>query len=285
MKLSILTHVGLLASVSKAMYQCPITTPGEPNALEFAFSVQKLLYDYYESVPVNTTFFDTLPMGTKMSPLNNMTMSANVVTNLEGLQKQSMIAGKGILELGAMYPDFQEPACEYTLPTAMNASSHIMNAFLIEASLCGAFIGLADYVQTPTEAFLMARIAAEHGIHAAYILSYMNAAPFSAQSTMLTPAFTPTQILRQGSEVGMLGGYLGGCVAAPAAPCGATVQIGDANAELVAAGAGSGSGTTGSNVTTTGSSTPVQVTGNAASRNTGFGAVLSGAVAFAAMLL
>lgn len=38
-----------------------------------------------------------------------------------------------------------------------------MNAYNLEATMCGAFIGLADYVQSPQAAFSMARLAAEHG--------------------------------------------------------------------------------------------------------------------------
>lgn len=290
MKLSILTKMGILVSSSNAMYQCPITMPGEPTALEFAFSVQKLLYNYYDSVPANTTFFDALPMGKTESPLNNMSMSANIVTNLEGLKQQSMLGVNGIQDLGAMYPGFKKPSCEYILPTVTNASSHLMNAYFLEATMCGAFIGLADYVQTPTAAFLMARLAAEHGIHASFLGSYMKAAPFSANSTMLTPAFTPAQILTKGMEVGMLGNYLGSCVPAPAAPCNGTVQIGDANASLLAAGtatstSSSNSSSSGVGSTMTGSSTPATVSANGVARNQGFGAVLSMGLVVAAMLL
>ncbi|KAK5013257.1 hypothetical protein LTR39_003734, partial [Cryomyces antarcticus] len=175
--------------------------PSDASAIKFAYSIQNLLYNYYKSVPVNTTFFDKLPMGTTTSHLDNMTMSANVVTNLQGLQNQAMLGVQALSDFGSMASSWVVPSCTYTYPPVTNASSHIVNAYYIEASLCGAFIGLADYVQTPTAAFLMARLAAEHGIHASFLGSYMNAAPFSATNTMLTPAFTPESLLRVGSEL------------------------------------------------------------------------------------
>jgi len=96
---------------------------------------------------------------------------------------------------------------------------------------------LADYVESPTSAFLMARLAAEHGIHAAYLLSYMTGTPFNANSTSLTAAFTPDYVLGISSavpfDVGRLGHFLStGCVVAPSAPCGATVSFGPALAAL-----------------------------------------------------
>lgn len=284
MKLGVFTVLGLLASTTSAMYQCPITMPGEPAALEFAYSVQKLLYNYYQSVPVNTTFFDTLPMGAIVSPLDNMTMSANVVSNLEGLQNQAMLGVQGLSDLGSMYPGFHEPSCMYTYPAVINASSHIMNAYFIEATLCGAFIGLADYVQTPSAAFLMARLAAEHGIHASFLGSYMKATPFPSNSKMLTPAFTPAQILGMGTKVGMLGNFLGSCVPAPPAPCNGTVQIGDLNAVLLSAGAAT-TNSMGTGATMTSSSMPQQATSNGVERSGIFSGALAGSAALAAMVL
>lgn len=83
----------------------------------------------------------------------------------------------------------------------------------------------------------MARLAAEHGIHAAYLLSYMTGTPFNANSTSLTAAFTPDYVLGTSNavpfDVGRLGQFLGaGCVVAPSAPCGATVSFGPALAAL-----------------------------------------------------
>jgi hypothetical protein len=34
---------------------------------------------------------------------------------------------------------------DYSLPAPADAQSHLMNAYQMEATLCGTFIGLADY--------------------------------------------------------------------------------------------------------------------------------------------
>lgn len=85
----------------------------------------------------------------------------------------------------------------------------------------------------------MARMSAEHGIHASYLGSYINPVPFSSGSMSLTPAFTPEMVLTPGSgqaeraNVGHLGAYIpSGCLAAPTAPCGVSVAIGNLTATL-----------------------------------------------------
>ena len=96
----------------------------------------------------------------------------------------------------------------------------------------------------------MARIAAEHGIHGSFLGSYMNDTPYSADSTALTPAFTPQQVLQMGSgasrsQVGKLGRYVPvSCAPVPPAPCGGSVSIGMVNSMLSGAGMTSGMGST-----------------------------------------
>lgn len=96
-------------------------------------------------------------------------------------------------------------------------------------------------MQSPTFAFLAARLAAEHGIHAAYLLSYMTSTPFAPDSTSLTSAFTPDYVLGNSTasdaplfDVGRLGQFLSSaCVPQmPQAPCGGTVSIGNEVAML-----------------------------------------------------
>jgi len=70
------------------------------------------------------------------------------------------------------------------------------------------------------------------GIHASYIGSHMKPVVFPANSTSLTPAFTPEMVSMKGMGVGPLGDYLNGCVMPPAAPCGGTVEIGKLGAML-----------------------------------------------------
>lgn len=95
----------------------------------------------------------------------------------------------------------------------------------------------------------MARLAAEHGIHASFLGSYFQDTPYSADSMALTPAFTPAHVLQKGngasrSQVGMLGQYIpSSCAPIPPAPCGGDVSIGMINAMLSNAGYGSVNGT------------------------------------------
>ena len=100
----------------------------------------------------------------------------------------------------------------------------------------------------------MARMSAEHGIHASYLGSYVNPAPFSMDSMALTPAFTPEMVLTPGSgqavrsNVGHLGAYIPqGCLAVPMAPCGVNVMVGNLTATLSG---GSGSMTASATATT-----------------------------------
>ena len=86
----------------------------------------------------------------------------------------------------------------------------------------------------------MARMSAEHALHAAFFRSLMDPGPYySADSMSLTPAFTPSSVLIPGSgyaspdNVGHLGQYIpSSCVMAPMAPCGGEVMIGNLTAML-----------------------------------------------------
>jgi hypothetical protein len=214
------------ASIVTADYVCPaVPSMTDAKALAFGYTVQGLIESYYESVPVNASFFMDLPMAS-MTASNGQTLAQNTVSNVEGLAKQATLGAKALMEMGSML-GLTPPPCTYAFPPASNGTTHLMNAYYIEATLCGAFIGLADYFQSPVLNSLSARLAAEHGIHASAIRAMMQAVGFMANSTMLTPAFTPDMILQTGNEVGMLGSILGGCVSAPAAPCSGTVSFGD----------------------------------------------------------
>ena len=74
---------------------------------------------------------------------------------------QAKLGMQGLQELasaaGASMPSFS-----YTFPPVTDAKSHLVNAYNLEATMCGAFVGLADDVQNPEAAFLMARLATEH---------------------------------------------------------------------------------------------------------------------------
>jgi len=205
----------LLATV-QADFECPVT-PGNSDAglVEFGLAVQNLLSSYYQSMPVNASFFSTLPNNT----------STDYLSNVMGLTRQAVLGVEALQQLEAP-TTASMPSCKYTFPPVTDAISFLMTAYDLEATLCGTFIGLADYVMSPQAAFLMARLAAEHGIHASYIGSHMQAQVFMPNSTSLTPAFTPQEVLMSGTGVGYLGQFLNGCAMAPMAPCHGTVSIG-----------------------------------------------------------
>lgn len=86
----------------------------------------------------------------------------NFLANTMGLAVQAKLGVQG-LQQAASDAGGSMPSCHYNYPVVTDAKSHLMNAYNLEATMCGAFIGLADYVQSPQAAFLMARLAAEHG--------------------------------------------------------------------------------------------------------------------------
>lgn len=213
------------ASAVTADYTCPANpSMTDAKAIAYGYTIQGLLESYYNSIPANASFFSDLPKATTMAS-NGMTLAENTATNVEGLTKQAMLGAEALMMMGGML-GLTPPKCTFTFPMAPNGTAHLMNAFYFEATLCGAFIGLADYFQSPTLNSLSARLAAEHGIHAAALQAMMQPVGFMPNSTMLTPAFTPDMILQDGMKVGMLGSWLGGCVSAPMAPCGGMVAFG-----------------------------------------------------------
>ena len=202
-------------------------TEADASTLTYAYAIQNLLVKWYNQYDFSADNFSSLPNADQESSLNGETMAANVAANMAGLKQQAQLGLQAIQQLGDVV-GAQMPECDYTLPPGLpNVTQAIMSATLVEATLCGAFIGGADYVYHPAVANLMARMSAEHGIHGSFLHSYTQAVPFSADSQSLTPAFTPDQILSSGSGVGYLGDYIPeGCVAAPSPPCGAEVSFG-----------------------------------------------------------
>lgn len=233
MKVSIILPL-FEASLALAAYQCPVMPQAPGLAIQYAYTIQTLMQEYYFSVPVNTTFFSDLPNATAISPINGMTLAENTVTNVNGLTKQAELGSEALRQFWGSYDSTSLSYCNYNLPAAATGLDHLKMAYFFEASLCGAFIGLAEVVQAPQAAFLMARLAAEHGVHASAIRGMMQAVGFHANSTSLLPAFAPSTVLMSNGsrEVGMLGSFLGGCASAPPNPCNGTIVIGPLLAEL-----------------------------------------------------
>lgn len=271
------TLSALFVATTTATYMCPVSpSAADAAAVSFGLSVQNLLSNYYAAIPINATFFSTLPSSTM----------TDFLANTMGLAVQAKLGVTALQQL-ATSASVQMPTCQYSYPPVTDAKSHLMNAYVLEATLCGAFIGLADYVQSPQAAFLMARLAAEHGIHASYIGSHMQPVIFPTNSTMLTPAFTPDMVSMTGMGVGYLGAYLNNCVMPPAAPCGGNVNIGSLGATLTGQGSmnvmnGTGTGAGGVAATgTKGMASPttsvVAFTGGASSTFKGMSGVVAAA--------
>lgn len=155
MKLTILLPI-LFAASSSATYQCPVSpSSADAPAIMYGLSLQTLLANYYAAIPVNASFYSTLPSHTIPTTdflANTMGLAVQAKLGVDGLQQAASAAGASM------------PNCGYKYPMVTDAKSHLMNAYDLEATMCGAFIGLADYVQSPQAAFLMARLAAEHGL-------------------------------------------------------------------------------------------------------------------------
>ena len=232
MKLSSFLPLITVTAVA-ANYVCPANPSAtDADAVAFGYATQSLIKGYYESVPVNASFFSDLPNASSIQS-NGKTMAENTAMNIQGLSKQAML-GVEALRMTGRELHLTLPNCSFTHPMPPNGTAHLKHALYLEATLCGSFIGLGDYFQLPTLNSLSARLAAEHGIHASAIRAQMQPVGFRPNSTMLTPAFTPNKVLQKGTGVGMLGSWLGGCVSSPKAPCNGTVSFGPLLSNLVA---------------------------------------------------
>lgn len=211
------TALAVGAGVQAARTCPPISN--DMTAIRFGYSIQNLLDSYYNSVPINATFFSSLP--------NHTMAGTDFLDNFMGLQQQAQLGVDAIQRLASRAPmNSTMPMCKYNLPHPMSAKSYLMTAYKLEATLCGAFIALADYVDSPQVAFLMARLSAEHGSHATFIGSQMKTKVYMANSTSLLPAFPPQQVMESGMAVGKIGQYMNNCTAIPSLPCGESLQIG-----------------------------------------------------------
>lgn len=136
------------ATPALADYVCPAApSMTDAMAIGFGYTVQGLLESYYNSVPVNASFFADVP-GSSMMASNGMTVAENIVTDVEGLSKQASLGAEALMMVGGTL-GLTPPPCTYTFPPAPNGTAHLMNAYYFEATMCGAFIGLADYYQSP----------------------------------------------------------------------------------------------------------------------------------------
>lgn len=199
-------------------------TPGNADnqVVQFAWYLQFFIDRFYGSVALNQTILSGLPESS----------SVNYADNLRGLQQKNRLGVRAIQQLGAKVPGFTTPQCNFSLPSIQNGRTYLSQAARFESDVSGAFIGLAGYSQKPEITFLMARLAAEHGAHSAYLGSHLAPVYFEANHTALIPAYSPGHVVKAGYQPGMLGRYLHGCAREPAGPCGQQLLIGTLGANL-----------------------------------------------------
>lgn len=129
---------------------CPsMPCSADVTALEFAFSVQNFLYQFYkQNGDYSGSEFSSFP-NASMIAMNGQTLAENIASNMNGLQRQAMLGVEGIKNL-AMDIDlanigYSTPNCSYTFPPSLNEGGgmqFVVTAYYIEATLCGTFIGV-----------------------------------------------------------------------------------------------------------------------------------------------
>lgn len=143
--LSGLTIAALASQVAADGYQCPLMTPQEVTALKFAHAIQSWLSMYYEknNGMAEGSDFSMFP-NASMVQMNGETLGDNLATNMAGLGKQAKLAVQALEMLG-MGHDLSSD-CDWTYPPGLqeSAKSYYMSSSFLEASLCGAFIGMSS---------------------------------------------------------------------------------------------------------------------------------------------
>ncbi|KAL5359438.1 hypothetical protein BJX96DRAFT_148434 [Aspergillus floccosus] len=217
--------------VGAAAAQSCDPSSSDVEVVQFGWALQYLLERYYSSQPLNSTFFSSA----------DNSSTANYFTNFQGIQRQNRLGVRAVQQLGSKVPGFSAPRCNFTFPEAQDGEAWIKNAQKLEQNVCGAYIGLAAFTQSPQVSFLMARLAAEHSGHAYYITSNIQQPVFPTNSSSLIPAYSPDYVLQSGNQPGKLGDFLNGCVAAPSPPCGQNLTFGPLIASTNGANASSSS--------------------------------------------
>ncbi|KAE8151123.1 hypothetical protein BDV25DRAFT_153245 [Aspergillus avenaceus] len=186
------------------------------QTVQFAYALQYLSERFWSSQPLNQSFLQDAKNASK----------ANYGPNFQGIQRQNRLGVRAVQQTGKSVSGFSAPRCNFTFPSSKDADAFVKTALQIESSVTGALIGLAGYTQAPEVSFLLARLAAEHGAHVAYIGAQQTPVIFPSNSSSLPPAWTPDHVLKNGTQIGQLGSYLKNCVSAPAAPCNQKFNIG-----------------------------------------------------------
>ncbi|PKX97181.1 ferritin-like domain-containing protein [Aspergillus novofumigatus IBT 16806] len=183
---------------------------GDVQVVQYAWALEYMVQQYYASVATNQTFLN--------SAQNSST--ANYASNLQGIGQQNRLGVRAAQQLGKRIGNFTAPGCNFTFPTPDSSQAFLSNAQAFESNASAALIGLEGYTQAPEVSFLIARLAAQHAGHAAYLATTQQASVFQSNVTSLVRAYSPSYVLSNGTSPGQLGRYFKGCVSAPRPPCG-----------------------------------------------------------------
>ncbi|KAL2842063.1 hypothetical protein BJX68DRAFT_168176 [Aspergillus pseudodeflectus] len=198
----------LSTAIAASCSNCSPTSP-DGKVLQYAWAIQVFSYAFYETNAINKTDFS--------SALNNS--AANYSSNLEGIKRQNLLGAAQVETLGSNISDFQQPKCNFSIPTPSNASTYVFQAWYWENTLAGAFIGLAKFTQTPIVSQLLSWLSVQHATHATYIASFNVPTVFEANGSSTIPILPPDRVLSTEKDDLMLGNILDGCVVAPNPPC------------------------------------------------------------------
>lgn len=197
-------------------------TRSDNQVVQFAWYLQFFSDRFYANNPINQTIMSSFPNSSSIA----------YSENIKGLEAQTRLGVRAVQQLGTKVPGFTTPKCDFTFPQITDGKSYLRNAARIESDVTGAFIGLAGYTQKPEISFLLARLAAQHGAHAAWFGDKILPVFFQPNSTALVPAYSPDYVTKTGYRPGMLGQYLHSCARVPASPCGQALLIGNLAANL-----------------------------------------------------
>ncbi|GIJ85838.1 hypothetical protein Asppvi_004702 [Aspergillus pseudoviridinutans] len=207
-----LSALMLAGAATTAAQNNSFCTPssGDVQVAQYVWALEWFVQQYYASVPVNQTFLS--------SALNSS--NANYVSNLQGIDQQNRLGVRAAQQLGKRTSNFTAPGCNFTFPAANSSEVFLTTAQAYESNVSAALVGLAGYTQAPEVSFLIARLAAQHAGHAAYLATTQEAVVFESNVTSLVRAYDPNYVLSNGTQPGQLGRFFKGCVSAPQPPCG-----------------------------------------------------------------